>query len=171
MTSFARPRPIEATDEVAQFDCGEQTLNNWLNLRAIKNEADGNARTFVTVERESNLIAGYYCLSSNSLAHELADGPLRRNAPDPIPTILIGRLAVDQRFKGQGLGASLLQNALLKGIEAALHVGSRAFMVDALDDTAVAFYSKFDFRRLPGSGRLMYLRTKDVMQTVNSLVR
>jgi len=165
--TFARPRPIVATDEVAQFECGERTLDNWLNLRAIKNEADGNSRTFVSIERESGLIAGYYCLSSNSLARDMAPGSLRRNAPDPIPTILIGRLAVDHRFQGMGVGASLLQNALMKGIEAAEIIGSRAFLVDALNESATTFYSRFGFESLPGSERLMYMRMKDVFETVH----
>lgn len=166
MTSFEWPRPISASDEVAQFDCGERTRNNWLSLRAIRNEDEGNSRTYVAVERESGTVAGYSCLSANSLAHEHADGALRRNAPDPIPTVLIGRLAVNIRFTGLGLGSSLLQHALLKGIEAATSVGARAFLVDALNESAVAFYSRFDFRMLPGSARAMYLRTKDVLRPI-----
>jgi len=90
--------------------------------------------------------------------------------PNPIPVILIGRLAVDKRFKGQGLGASLLQHALLKGIEASRIVGARAFIVDALDDDAERFYSKFGFTLMPpASKRAMYLLTKDAEATVQTL--
>lgn len=151
---------------MAQFDCGERSLNNWLNLRAIKNETNGNSRTFVTIERESGLIAGYYCLSSHSIAHEDTNANLRRNAPNPVPVILIGRLAVDDRYKGKGIGASLLQDALLKGIEAADIIGSRAFLVDALNEDAQSFYGRFGFTVLPGSGRAMYILTKDARRTV-----
>lgn len=168
MTSFTRTRPITATDEVAQFDCGEQSLNNWLNLRAIRNEADGNSRTFVTIERDSGLIAGYYCLSSHSIDHERTNANLRRNAPNPVPVILIGRLAVDTRFAGQGVGASLLQDALLRGVEAANTIGSRAFLVDALNEDAQKFYARYGFANLPGSGRVMYMLTKDATATIRA---
>jgi predicted N-acetyltransferase YhbS len=166
LSSFGRPRPITANDDVSTFACGQQTLDNWLHLRAIKNEADGNSRTFVTIERETGLIAGYYCLSSHSVSREEASGSLRRNAPDPIPVVLIGRLAVDSRFQGQGVGYSLLQDALSKGIEAANLVGSRAFLVDALDRTAVTFYEKFGFRLMPDSARALYILAKDARATV-----
>lgn len=166
MTTFLAPRPITEQDDSSTFGCGEQTLDNWLRLRAIKNEAAGNSRTFITVERESGLIAGYYCLSAHSLHHEQAPGSLRRNSPNPIPVILIGRLAVDSRFKAMGVGSSLLKHAFAKGIEASRIVGSRAFLVDALNDEAVAFYEKWGFQLVPASSRVMYVLTADAMQTI-----
>src|SRR5690606_27649501 len=129
------------------------------NLRAIKNEADGNSRTFVTIERESGLIAGYYCLSSHAVVHEVSNADLRRNSPNPVPVILIGRLAVDARYTGRGIGSSLLQDALLKGIQAANIIGSRALLVDALNEDSQRFYGRFGFKTLPGSGRVMYILT------------
>jgi GNAT superfamily N-acetyltransferase len=169
VTSFARPRAITPHDDVASFSCGEQSLDNWLNLRAIKNEAAGSSRTFVSIERDSALIAGYYCLSASGLARDDAGGALARNAPDPIPVILIGRLAVDSRFQGAGVGASLLQNAVLKSVEAARIVGSRAILVDALDDGAVAFYRRFGFALVPRSTRVMYLLMKDIEATIGAM--
>lgn len=92
--------------------------------------------------------------------------------PDPVPVILIGRLAVDQAFKGRGLGASLLQDALLKGIEASRILGARAFIVDALDGNAERFYEKFGFTLMPpASKRAMYLLVKDAEATVTSVGR
>lgn len=169
MTSFARPRPVTPTDDVSEFRCGEQSLDNWLNLRAIKNEKDGNSRTFISVERETGAIAGYYCLSAHSIAHEESPGALRRNAPDPIPVILLGRLAVDKRFRGQGLGYSLLADAFAKGLEAANLVGSRAFLVDALNENAVSFYQKFGFRLMPESSRALYVTMADARATIESI--
>ena len=171
MTSFARPRPITPHDDVSTFGCDEQTLDNWLNLRAIKNEVAGSSRTFVTIERESGLIAGYYCLSSSSITRAEAGNPLGQGTPDPVPVILIGRLAVDNRFKGQGVGASLLQDSLLKGIEASRIVGSRAFLVHALNENAVTFYKKFGFALTPESSRVMYLLTKDAEATVSGMAK
>lgn len=115
-------------------------------------------------------MAGYYCLSASSLSIEDAPGRVRRNMPNPIPVILIGRLAVDRRFEGQGLGRSLLQEAMLKGIEAARLVGARAFVVDALNEDAESFYRRFGFELMPpNSKRAMYLLVSDTEKTVAEL--
>jgi predicted GNAT family N-acyltransferase len=130
----------------------------------------GASRTFVSTDTDSNEVAGYYCLSASSLLLNDAPGSVRRNMPDPIPVILIGRLAVSEKYKGQGLGASLLQHALLKGIEASRIVGARAFIVDALGDSAESFYRKYGFALMPPSSkRAMYLLLKDVAATVEAI--
>jgi ribosomal protein S18 acetylase RimI-like enzyme len=123
----------------------------------------------VTIDSESDLIAGYYCLSSSSVAREDAGNALGRNSPDPVPVILVGRLAVDDRFKNQGLGSSLLQDAVVKGVEASRIIGSRAFLVHALNDGAVAFYRRYGFVSVPESPRVMYLLTKDAEATIASM--
>ena len=115
------------------------------------------------------MIAGYYCLSASSLVHEDATSSLRRNSPDPIPVILIGRLAVDTRFHRQGVGFSLLQDALSKGIEASRAIGARAFIVHALSDSAEAFYRKFGFTLVPQSSRVMYILVQDAEATIAGL--
>lgn len=130
----------------------------------------GASRTFISIDGETDVVGGYYCLSASSLLLEDAPGSVRRNMPDPIPVILIGRLAVDQRFKGKGLGVSLLQHAVLKGLEASRIVGARAFIVDALDDDAERFYSKFGFTLMPpASKRAMYLLAKDAELTIREV--
>jgi ribosomal protein S18 acetylase RimI-like enzyme len=169
LTEFSTPRPITANDDTSGFDCGRQPLNSWLQVRAIKNETAGASRTFISVERESGLIAGYYCLAASSLGLEDAPSRLARNMPSPIPIILIGRLAVDTRFGGMGLGASLLQDAILKGIEAARIVGARAFLVHAIDDSAQSFYERFGFALVPESERAMYLLASDAESTIQGL--
>lgn len=169
MSDFARPRPITPSDDCSGFSCGEDTLDNWIQLRAIKNEKAGASRTFISIERSSGAIAGYYCLSASSLARADATSGLRRNTPDPIPVILIGRLAVDERFAGQGLGFSLLQDALSKGIEASRAVGARAFIVHALSEGAVSFYRKFGFELVPQSARVMYILVQDAEATIAAM--
>lgn len=155
---------------MSTFDCGAASLNDWLRTRAQKNETTGASRTFVSIDSETDAVAGYYCLSASSLLIDDAPGSVRRNMPDPIPVILIGRLAVDERFKGHGLGASLLQHAVLKGLEASRIVGARAFIVDALDDEAERFYSKFGFALMPpASKRAMYLLARDAEATVRGM--
>ena len=156
-------------DDCSGFSCGEQTLDNWIQLRAIKNEKAGASRTFISIEQASGEIAGYYCLSASSLARDDATSLLRKNTPDPIPVILIGRLAVDERFKGDGLGFSLLQDAISKGIEASRVVGARAFIVHALNDSAESFYRKFGFTLVPESARVMYILIQDAEETIAAM--
>jgi len=116
------------------------------------------------------MVAGYYCLSASSLRSEDAPGALKRNMPNPIPVILIGRLAVDGRFIGHGLGASLLQDAVLKSVEAARLVGARALLVHALNESAEGFYRKFGFVLMPHGTRVMYLLTADAEATIASIM-
>ncbi len=168
MSAFRRPRAINAEDGYSTFDCGEPTLNDWLQSRALKNETAGASRTFVSVD-EAGSVAGYYCLSASSLTRDEVAGKLARNMPMPVPVILIGRLAVDERFKGQGLGVSLLQDGIAKGIEAAHLVGTRAFIVDALNESAERFYLKFGFAHVPTtSRRAMYLLITDAEATIHA---
>lgn len=169
MSPFLRPRAITPADSFVDFDCGEPSLNDWLRKRAVANERGGASRTFVSVDKDSQIVAGYYCLSASSLRSEDASGALKRNMPNPIPIILIGRLAVDGRFGGHGLGASLLQDAVLKSIEAARLVGARALLVHALNEVAESFYSRFGFALVPHSARVMYLLTTDAEATVASV--
>jgi predicted N-acetyltransferase YhbS len=117
------------------------------------------------------MVAGYYCLSASSLRSEDAPGALKRNMPNPIPVILIGRLAVDGRFGGQGLGASLLQDAVLKSVEAARLVGARALLVHALNEATEGFYRKFGFVLVPHGARVMYLLTTDAEATIVSVMK
>ncbi|MBI5160548.1 MAG: GNAT family N-acetyltransferase [Micrococcales bacterium] len=170
MSTFGSPRALTDGDKFVAFDCGAPSLNEWLRFRALKNETTGASRTFVTIEKESGDVAGYYCMSASALALEDVPGRVKRNMPSPIPVILIGRLAVDERFKGHGLGASLLQNAALKGIEASRILGARAFVVDALNDDAERFYRKFGFERMPPAAkRAMFLLVADAEATIASI--
>jgi GNAT superfamily N-acetyltransferase len=166
---FRRPRPITPHDDTSAFDCSKPTLTSWLQIRAIRNEEGGASRTFVSIDDETERIAGYYCLAASSLRTEGLPGSLRRNMPDPIPVVLVGRLAVDTAFQGQGLGVSLLQDALLKSIEASRLIGARAVIVYALDDDAVGFYERFGFALVPETARCMYLLVADAEKTLTSV--
>ncbi|KJC63336.1 Acetyltransferase (GNAT) family protein [Agreia bicolorata] len=169
MTSLLRPRPISAGDDCSSFTCGENPLDEWVRSRALKNDLTGASRTFVSVDSDTGLVAGYYCLSASSLAREEATSNLRRNMPDPIPVILIGRLAVDERFQGLGLGFSLLQEALRKGYEVSRVIGARAFVVHAISESAEKFYLKFGFTLVPESARVMYITMADAEATISEL--
>lgn len=169
MTRLSRPRAPLGTDPVREFKSAEESLNAWLRDRALSNERAGNTRTFVSVDLDTGLIAGYYCMCASALVHEDANAALKKNSPNPIPVILIGRLAVDTRFSGMGLGRSLLQDALSKAVTAARIVGSRAVIVHALNEPAARFYEKYGFRMVPHGERVMYTLMADIEKSIGEL--
>ena len=123
----------------------------------------------MTVDQNTGQVAGYYCLSASSLRSEDATGGLRRNMPDPIPVILIGRLAVDEAYTGAGVGASLLQDAVLKSVQASRLIGARAILVHALSDAARAFYEHFGFTLIPSSTRALFITMQDAEATLEQI--
>ncbi|BDZ63280.1 GNAT family N-acetyltransferase [Agromyces mangrovi Wang et al. 2018] len=166
---YLRPRPIGDDDALDGFDCGEPSLDDWLARVARRNERNGSSRTFVSCVAGEQRIAGYYAVSTHALVHHRTPSRLRRNTPDPIPVILLGRLAVDSRDQGRGLGASLLQDAMLRCVAAADSVGARAIVVDAIDDAAVSFTERWGFVLMPDSRRCLYVLMKDIRATVAEL--
>lgn len=169
MAALTRPRPIDRTDDYSDFQCGEFSLDHWIRARAVRNEQGGASRTFVSLDLDADRVAGYYCLSASALRGEDAAGALKRNMPNPIPVILIGRLAVDQRYTGAGLGTSLLQDAALRSLEASRLIGAWAILVRALSEDAQRFYEHFGFVLLPGSERTLYLLISDAERTVREI--
>jgi GNAT superfamily N-acetyltransferase len=161
VTEFLSPRLLRADDLLDDFDCGEESPNLWLRERATDNEALRASRTCVSMTSDARL-AGYYTLSSFSLARGRTPSRLGRGQPDPIPAVLIGRLAVDTRFAGERLGRMLLLDALLRAHAAAEYVGIRAIVVHALHERAAGFYLRFGFRSLPGDPLTLYLLTEEV---------
>lgn len=169
MTAFGATRAIVRGDAVAKFDCGVAYLNNWLKNQAIRNQDSGASRTFVTIAAEGT-IAGYYSLSSFSVAR-VDTGDLGRGLPDPVPVTLIGRLAVDVRFKGLGLGGSLLQDAALRAVRVSLEIGSAGILVHTQDASVIPFYERYGFTRLDGDPSVLLLTMNDAKATVASQAR
>lgn len=170
MSTYRTPRPLKAGDIISEFECGHEPLDRWLRGWARHNQVSGASRTFVSVTSDTEHVAGFYCLSASSLVRAEAPGALSRNMPDPIPVVLIGRLAVDRRHAGKGLGGSLLQHAVLQSVRVAETIGMRAIIVHAKDDRAAAFYERFGFSPFPdGSTRALYLRAADAVATVADL--
>lgn len=147
MGKISAPEPITPGHSVDSFDCGIPTLNDWLKRRALKNEASGASRTFV-VCRNGEVI-GYYALATGSVEHQAAPKKLRRNMPDPIPVMILGRLAVDARCRHLGVGRGLLKDAVLRCLAVSKQVGVRALLVHALTDDAKNFYLRFGFLESP----------------------
>jgi GNAT superfamily N-acetyltransferase len=134
----AAPVPLAAHHDVAGFDSGVPPLDDWLKRRARANEVAGASRTYVICAEVR--VIGYYSLAAGSLLHEIATGKVRRNMPDPIPTALLGRLAVDRTWQHKGLGRALLRDAVMRVLGAAETIGVRAVLVHAISSEARAFY-------------------------------
>jgi GNAT superfamily N-acetyltransferase len=141
------PAPLSPDDELDAFESGVAALDEWLKVRARRNEAEGASRTFVVCA--GRRVVGYFSLAAGSILNATATGRVRRNMPDPVPALLLGRLAVDRRRQGRGLGADLLRDAVLRAISAAETVGVRAILVHAISDEAKSFYEKHGFRASP----------------------
>ena len=135
------PERLRADHETAQFCCGEPSLDHWLRIRALQNEKSGASRTYVVCA--DGRVVGYYALAAGAVAHTEATARIKRNMP--VPVILIGRLAIDSRFQGQGIGADLLRDAVLRTLQAAEIAGIRAILVSAISLEAKRFYERFGF--------------------------
>jgi GNAT superfamily N-acetyltransferase len=142
------PAPLGAAHDVSGFDCGEASLNNWLRQRALKNETSGATRTYVVCSEDGE-VAGYYSLAVGSIEHQFAPGNITRNMPQPIPVMLLARLAVDRRYAGQNIGTGMVRDALLRTLQAADIAGIRALLVHALNERAATFYRERGFVASP----------------------
>lgn len=143
------PEPICPAHDLASFDCGEPALDDWLRRRALRDEAGGASRTYVVCLGRSKGVVAYYCLAAGAIAHSSVGGRVRRNMPDPIPAMVLGRLAVDRRHQGRGLGGALLRDATLRTLQAAKFAGIRVLLVHAISDAAKKYYERHGFHPSP----------------------
>jgi GNAT superfamily N-acetyltransferase len=145
---------LNETHDFAAFDCGNEKLNDWLRQHARNNEGRAS-RTFVVPVGDE--VVGYYSLAAGSVMRQELPRRLRHGTPEPVPILVLGRLAVDKRHKGQGLGAALLKDAILRALLASESVGVLAIVVHAIDDQAGAFYQKYGFVPSPINVRTFVL--------------
>ena len=154
------PAPLTAAHNVTAFESGESTLDYWLKHRALRNERRGASRTYVVCD--DHLVVAYYCLSTGSVSSELAPGRIRRNMPETIPVMVLGRLAVDLAWQRRSLGKALLRDAILRTIQVSEVVGVKALLVHALSDQAVRFYEANGFYPSPSNPRTLFLPLSEV---------
>ena len=159
MSGYSTPRPISADDDVADFDSGEPSLDRYLRGRALANHVEGASRCFVTCR--DGRVVGFYALASASVDRADTPGRVRRNMPDPVPVILLSRLAIDVEEHGKGLEAQLLRDAITRAVTAAQIVGVRALLVHSLHDNAREFYAHFGFEPSPTDPLHLLLLIKD----------
>jgi predicted N-acetyltransferase YhbS len=145
--TVSAPEPLAPHHDIEAFGSGVESLDSWLKRRALKNQATGASRTFVACDGRG--VLAYYALASSAIAIDTAPGGFRRNMPDPIPVVVLGRLAVDLSQRGRGLGRALVRDAGLRVIQAADIIGIRGMIVHALSDEARAFYERVGFEPSP----------------------
>lgn len=144
---LSAPQPLADHHQLADFDSGEPSLDNWLKRRAAKNQANGSSRTYVVCEGES--VIGYYCLAAGAIGHAEAPSSMRRNRPDPIPVLVLGRLAIHKDHHQKGIGTALLNDAIRRAIQAADIAGVTALLVHAISEQARGFYFSRGFIESP----------------------
>lgn len=150
MSSSAKitpPEKICSDHNFENFDSGEPVLDDWLRERALENEVSRASRTYVVCSKDR--VVGYYALATGAVKLADAPGRVKRNMPNPVPVMVICRLAVDQDYQGRGIGRGLLRDAVLRIIQAAEIAGIRAILVHALSEDSKQFYESCGFRPSP----------------------
>lgn len=157
---ISTPELFNGDHDTKQFDCGNETLNEWLTRQALKNQGSGASRTFVVCS--GNRVIGYYAIASGSIERLTATKTISRNMPDPIPVTVLGRLAIDLQFQGQHLGAALLKDAILRTLSVSRNIGIRALLVHAISEDAKRFYLSFGFKESPINALTLMLSLQQI---------
>ncbi len=161
------PQPLAAHHVIDSFTCGEPSLDNWLHRRALKNQDNGSSRTYVVVEADA--VVAYYCLAAGAVSHAEAPSGLKRNRPDPIPVIVLGRLAIHSDHQQKGLGTALVRDALLRTLQAAEVAGVAAILVHAISEEARRFYLSRGFLASPVDPMTLCLTLASLRTTLADL--
>ena len=151
------PESLAATHALSEFACGEASLDEWLKRRASANQLSGASRTFVVADSQGRVF-GYYAMAAGAVSHTMATSRVRRNMPNPIPVMVLGRLAVDNQAQGIKLGAALLQDAVNRAVAVSQNTGVRALLVHALHARAKEFYEHYGFQESPLQPLTLMLR-------------
>ena len=139
------------------FSCGEVSLDEWLKRRALANQLSGASRTFVVADQKAQVFA-YYAMAAGAVAHEVATSSVRRNMPDPVPVMVLARLAVDLHAQGINLGGALLQDAVNRAVAVSQNAGVRALLARVLNEQARQFYRYYGFQESPQHPMTLVLR-------------
>jgi GNAT superfamily N-acetyltransferase len=160
MGIVTKPQLLTNEHQSVDFNCGSDLLNDWLKKRALKNQVNGASRTFVICI--DGRVVGYYALSSGSVERIEAPKAVARNMPETIPIMLLGRLTIDLKAQGKGLGAALLKDALLRILSVAKNVGVRAVLVHSISQEAKEFYQSYGFQVSPIDPMTLVLPIKKI---------
>ncbi len=146
---FSTPIPLTSRHDLEDFQSGEATLDTWLRERAFANMEAAASRTYVICPSGSRKVIGYYAICMGQIFNQEVIGSMRRNMPRQIPAVILGRLAIDEKWQGRGLGKALLQDAVQRSSRASQEVSARLLVIHAISVEAEAFYLHHGFARLP----------------------
>lgn len=158
------PVPISSNHVLDAFDSSEASLDEWLKKRALRNHTSGASRCFVVCAGAD--VVGYYSLSAGAISHEAVPKAMRRNMPDPLPVLLLGRLAIDKRYHNRGIGSALLRDAMIRAVGIAGNAGVSAILLHAISEPAKQFYLSRGFRESP----LQPMTLMMTLETVRSIL-
>jgi predicted N-acetyltransferase YhbS len=158
---ISAPAPLQADHDTSQFNCGHAMLDDWLQNTALKNQRHDGSKTFVVCDGQR--VAGYYTLAAGAVQRMEAASRVRRNMPEPVPVIVLGRLAVDTAYQGSKMGAGLLKDALLRAISVSEQIGIKAMLVHAISEAAKNFYLHHGFVESPTNNMTLMLTIKDAV--------
>lgn len=159
------PERLASAHRLDRFTCTHESLAQWLQRRALKNQAKGASNCFVVCDPsgDGRDVIGYYVLAAGSVAHQQAPGRIRRNMPDPIPVAVLGRLAVRTDWMGRGIGSAMLKDAILRCLRVAGEGPAvRALLCHAIDDDARSFYLHHGFVQSPVARLTLMLGLDDL---------
>lgn len=163
MAGITPPRPLAESDACDRFDCGRQSLNQWLQHHAWANHAAGISRINVICDAATAEIIGYVALSAAQIGRTFLPKSYQRNKPDPVPVTLLGQLAIRKDHQGKGHARSLLLFALRTALRASREIGSFGVITHPIDDQVRAFYGRWGFQDLPfDPRRAMIVRVVDL---------
>jgi len=163
---LSAPVTLFEEHETDGFDSGEPTLDDWLKRRARANQASGASRTYVVCEGKR--VVGYYALASGAVAQAGVPGRFRRNMPDPIPVVVLARLAVDRSHQGRGLGRAMFGDAARRVAQAADTIGIRGIVVQAISEDARSFYVALGFDPCPAERMMLAITLADLRAALGS---
>lgn len=158
--ALSRPELLADHHDLENFASGEGSLDDWLRRRARANQLSGASRTYVV--SEDNRVVGYYALASGAVTTDIVPGRFRRNMPDPVPVVILGRLAVDRAWQGRGLGRGLFRDAAQRVVHAADTIGIRGVLVHAISEQARKFYLALGFDECPGQPMMLVVTLADL---------
>lgn len=156
---YLAPVPLTADHRIDGFDCGKTKLNDWLKAHALDNEGR-SSRTYVVVANtgpQAGDVIGYYTLATGGVTRSEMPRKIRQDLPNPVPVMMLGRLAIDERHQKRSIGPAMLREAMQRTLDISQSAGVRALMVHAIDDEAVTFYLQYGFVTFPADSRTMFL--------------
>ncbi|MBV8847465.1 MAG: GNAT family N-acetyltransferase [Bryobacterales bacterium] len=160
------PEPLSDEHQFDNFASGEPVLDDWLRRRARVNQANGASRTYVVCEGKT--VIAYYALASGAIVQAAVPGRFRRNIPDPIPVVVLARLAVDRSYQGRGFGRALFRDAARRIAQAANAIGVRGIVVHAISEEARKFYIALGFDPCPAEAMTLVITLRDIRATLEA---